>query len=168
MRLNWTDDEDHPGQFALWQANCRRSLRSRQGQAMLRELEAALLALPEKRLVAHTLATETGDVCAVGALAKYQGHDLTAFDWEYESDAVGIQLGMPRLVAWSVVAQNDIENDGRYEIAEGPSHNRWGSPGYSVFIATTPEERYERMLLWVQEQLRAPDMAIEDARTQTD
>lgn len=44
MRISYSDEEDSPGQFALFQANCRRSLQGKKGQAALRELEAALLA----------------------------------------------------------------------------------------------------------------------------
>ena len=47
MRVNYSEDEDYGGQFNLWQANCRRSRRGKKGQAALRELEAALLGMPE-------------------------------------------------------------------------------------------------------------------------
>ena len=39
MRLNYSDEEDRPGQFALWNANCRRSIRGKAGQRELRELK---------------------------------------------------------------------------------------------------------------------------------
>jgi hypothetical protein len=69
MRISYSEDEDYPGQFELWQDNCERSLRGLAGQKSLRELEAALLALPSKRLIAHEL--DNGeDCCAIGALCR--------------------------------------------------------------------------------------------------
>jgi len=43
MRIGYSEDEDYPGQFELWQANCQRSLKGKKGQAALRELEACSL-----------------------------------------------------------------------------------------------------------------------------
>lgn len=132
MRINYTEEEDFDGQFELWRANCERSLRGKKGQAELRVLRDALLALPEKRLLLGTLEDEVGDVCAIGAYGKYKGVDLQNFDEESDSDEVGISAGMPRLVAWKVVEMNDME-----------------------FDHATPEERYERMLAWVESKLPA-------------
>ena len=161
MRLNYSDEEDYPGQFNLWEANCRRSLQGKAGQRELRELEAALLALPEKRLIHGTLTNEEGGVCAIACYAKHKGIDLAKFDPEYESDTVGIVAGMPRLVAWKVVALNDVEFEGRYAYAEGPTREPT-YPSYAphhgvwTFFPYTPEERYERVLAWVREQLLEP------------
>lgn len=66
-RIGYSDDEEYPGQFDLWRANVGRSLQGKRGQQALRDLEAALLALPEKRLIAGNL-TKDGMVCTVGAL----------------------------------------------------------------------------------------------------
>jgi hypothetical protein len=131
-RISYSEDEDYPGQFELWQANCERSLRGREGQEELRVLRDALLALPDKRLAHEVLITEDGeDVCAVGAYARHKGLDLQKFDPEDETDAVGIEAGMPELVAWKVVEMNDHELHSRF----------------------TPEERYALMLKWVEGKL---------------
>ena len=130
MRLNYSDNEEYPGQFALWQANCQRSLRGRRGQASLRALKAALLALPEKRLIAHEIQDDTGAVCAVGALAKQQQRNLVTSDPD-ETVKLGEQCGLPHLVAWKVVEENDITLD-----------------------AVTAEQRYDQMLRWIEEHLR--------------
>lgn len=157
MRISYSDDEDYPGQFNLWQANCRRSLQGKVGQTELRELEAALLALPEKRLIHGALTNDEGDVCAIGAYARHKGVDLSKFDPEYESDDVGIAAGMPRLVAWSVVALNDLQIDGYYRYAEGPSLEPYRSysehRGVWTYFEYTPEERYEKVLAWVRGKL---------------
>lgn len=162
MRISYSEDEDRPGQFALWQANCRRSLKGKAGQAALRDLEAALLALPDKRLIADRVIDAEGDVCAIGALAKYKGRDLLAepnlyedgeFDGDGEMEEIGMELGMPRLVAWKVVCRNDVEIDGHYERLPGPA--RWYGDYPQVYVPITPEARYEKMLAWVRAQLTA-------------
>jgi hypothetical protein len=132
MRISYSEDEDYPGQFELWQANCRRSLRGKQGQQELRVLREALLAMPEKRLILG-LVNEDGEVCAIGAYGRHKGIDLTTFDPEDNNhDEVGIEGGMPPLVAWKVVEMNDLQ-----------------------FDRCTPEQRYERMLAWVERLLEA-------------
>lgn len=157
MRINYIDEEDRPGQFALWDANCRRSIKGRVGQRELRELEAALLALPEKRLIHGSLKDDEGGVCAIGCYAKHKGIDLSKFDPEDESDAVGVAAGMPRLVAWTVVALNDMTLDTVWELAHGPLQ-RWEASymgGIPLIRKMTPEERYEKVLAWVRAQLEA-------------
>lgn len=158
MRISWSDDEDRPGQFALWNANCRRSIKGRAGQRELREFEVALLALPEKRLIKDALTDENGGVCAIACYAKHKGVDVSQFDPEVDSDEVGIAAGMPRLVAWQVVALNDIELDTVWEVAEGPLQRGHGvyKGGTPLVRDMTPEERYERVLAWVRAKLGAP------------
>ena len=155
MRIDYTDDEDRPGQFALWNENVKRSIKGKAGQKALREFEAALLALPEKRLIHGMLTNDVGEVCAIGAYARHKGLDLAGFDPEYESDEVGIAAGMPRLVAWEVVAMNDLLFAKVWEIAEGPipqygANYKGGVPYVRDMM---PEERYERVLTWVRGKL---------------
>lgn len=155
MRLNYSDEEDRPGQFALWDANCRRSIRGKAGQRELRELEAALLAMPEKRLIRDALEDGKGGVCAIACYAKHKGVDISKFDPEDESDEVGVVAGMPRLVAWKIVALNDVVLDTVWEVAEGPL-NRWDAHykgGIPLIRDMTPEERYEKVLAWVRAHL---------------
>jgi hypothetical protein len=155
MRLNYTDEEDRPGQFALWDANVRRSIRGKSGQRELRELETALLDLPEKRLIKDALTDEEGGCCAIACYAKHKGVDVSKFDPEYESDEVGIAAGMPKLVAWSIVALNDITLDTVWEVAEGPIQRGHGQykGGIPLVRDMTPEERYVKVLEWVRERI---------------
>ena len=156
MRISYSDDEERPGQFALWDANCRRSLKGKAGQRELRELEVALLALPEKRLIHGSLVDDDGDVCAIACYAKHKGIDLSKFDPEDESHEVGIAAGMPRLVAWKVVAFNDLHCDDVWEVADGPVQRGYGhyKGGIPHIRPMTPEERYEKVLAWVRGQLK--------------
>lgn len=152
MRIGYSEDEQFPGQFGLWQANCARQLLGKKGQTALKELEAALLALPSKRLIADQLVSENGDVCAIGALALHKGAttaQLAEEDDEAMED-VGESFGLPRLVAWKVVEYNDVDLESYSIRAPGP--NQYGHsyhPGYSLVVSVTPEERYEYMLNWV-------------------
>ena len=158
-RINYSDDEQYPGQFNLWQANCNRSVTGKQGQAVLRELEAALVALPSKRLRSHVVACD-GDVCAVGAFllmrkakevgsveeAQRQLETEMGDEWDQadiETDELGIQAGMPRLVAWKLVELNDIEFDRKWD------------PIALRSVDITPEERYDRLLAWVRSKLKS-------------
>jgi hypothetical protein len=156
MRINYCDEEDRPGQFALWDANCRRSLNGKAGQRALRELEAALLALPDKRLIRGSLVDGQGGVCAIACYANYKGVDLSKFDPEDESDEVGIAAGMPHLVAWKVVALNDVVFDTVWEVAHGPVQRGHGvyKGGIPLVRDMTPEERYVAVLKWVRTQLK--------------
>lgn len=163
MRISYSDEEDIPGQFALWQANCRRSLQGKKGQVALRELEAALLALPDKRLIANHLKDADGEVCALGALAKHKGHDIPPplkdewgyYDDDTEIEEFGVSLGMPRLVAWKVVEKNDIAIDGYYVNLPGPYRWFQEQQRLRAYVPVTPEMCYAKMLAWVQGQIQA-------------
>ncbi len=152
-RINYQDDEDYPGQFNIWNANVLRSVKGRAGQLALRELEAALLALPTKRLIRGALADD-GEVCAVGclvlALRVKAGEDraevLTELEASDPDDDEAAQrlatpLGIPHMVGWKLVALNDIELKDRWQL------------GGQRFEDVTPEERYMEILAWVQEHI---------------
>ena len=124
-RINYSDDEEFGGQFALWQANCRRSLRSKRGRAALEELEAALVAMPVKRLIRGAI-EKHGEVCAVGAVIRARGLLAEVDECELTDEVAEELLGYPRLVAWKLVELND----------ESLAHD-------------TPEERYEHVLAYV-------------------
>lgn len=168
MRINWTDEEERPGQFALWDANCLRSMRGKAGQLALRRLEAALLAMPEKRLVRGKLVSHDGDVCAIGALARAEGKlpdpeplDVDGFEDDDVDDTAEFaeaKLAFPSLVAWKVVAFNDLSCDDVWEVADGPIQRGHGQykGGIPNIRPMTPEERYEKVLAWVRGNLRKP------------
>lgn len=65
-------DEYDPLAQGRWEANVERSIKGRKGQKALRDLRDALLAMPEKRLIADEFATPDGEVCAVGAAVAYK------------------------------------------------------------------------------------------------
>lgn len=150
MRIRFSEDEQFNNAAILWEANQERSLKSRKGQAALRRLEAALLALPEPKLIADAIVDDEGLVCGLGALAQYEhykgGLDLPqqpaddagneAWDeWYAMGDgekviedtmlALAEALDVPRMVAIAIIYHND---------------DSYGS--------ITPEARYTKLLAW--------------------
>lgn len=54
-------DENFPNEGQLWLANAARALKGKRGRKVLADLREALLALPEKRLIASALCTVNPD-----------------------------------------------------------------------------------------------------------
>ena len=73
---------------------------------MLRELAQALDELPEKRLAADSLVTESGDYCTLGALGRHRGLDMTSVDAE-DREAVAKIFGISEALAAEVMYIND-------------------------------------------------------------
>ena len=109
MRVGYSEDEEYPGQFALWQANCRRSRRGRKGREALREMEAALLAMPAKRIGADILVEPDGETCAIGALMLKRKLDA----------------GMARSAAVAELAELDPEQVEDYAVKPSACRASW-------------------------------------------
>ncbi len=56
------------------------AIKGKRGQAFLKELLAALDALPEKRLIPKELKNESGMVCALGSVAEARGIETKGID----------------------------------------------------------------------------------------
>lgn len=130
-------NEDNIWAGIRWAGAAKKAIYGKKGQALLRELEAALLALPEPKLIDDEFATSEGDVCALGALAKARGFDANDMVyWEVEPETAQAKLGMTFTLAWEIISQND----------DGPF------PGYGAY-RWTPEQRYQHVLRWVRQHL---------------
>lgn len=93
----------------LWRSNVERTIAGKRGQIFLRELIEAMEAMPEKRLIAHSLQAETGEVCALGSVGLRRGINMTQLDPE-EPDQVGKAFGISSMLAQEVVYMNDERN----------------------------------------------------------
>jgi hypothetical protein len=142
-RFDYDDGDWDYGRFMLWERAMQNALSGRRGQAALADLEQALLALPEPRLIEGYLAKD-GEVCAMGALVAAKrvaaGEDRAAVlaelerlspeeSWEAPdvTASIGRQYGgMAYAMAWRIAELND--EDCR---------------------AYTPEQRFEKVLAWV-------------------
>ena len=135
------------GENELWAANAERAIKGRKGQKFLREVEQALLALPEPRLIAGSFCLG-GEVCLMGAAAVQRRIDagmdradaLTeveeSFGGERDDDGACVgrrELGLTFVLAWELAYLND---------GDEYHGSNW-----------TPEERYTRCLAWVRERI---------------
>lgn len=143
-RSGYSEDLDQ-WDLIRWRGAVASAIRGKRGQSLLKELEAALLALPEKRLVSDVFANaEEGDVCALGAVAlkrkldagKTRADALKELESEFpegtEADECSKEFNIADALAKEITYINDD----------------WSYHG------TTPEQRYENVLTWVREELK--------------
>lgn len=146
-RSGYSDDLDQR-ELAMWRGMVASATRGKRGQALLKELEASLVALPEKRLIASRFAKD-GEVCALGSvelrrkvragIPTNQAVKQIEKEWPEDMDASG------EAAQWFDIAEclaQEIQyiNDERFE---------WNPDGTKI----TPEKRYEEVLKWVREQI---------------
>lgn len=141
-RIEYNDECESNFQY-LWPSIARRAIKGKRGQEFLKELEAALVALPEKKLIMNELCDKDGQVCVLGAVAverrvkdgatredaKRKIHEEC---WD-ESSAVQQareELGITHVLSWEIMHKND-----------------------ELYYKMTPEQRYKAMLAWVREQI---------------
>jgi hypothetical protein len=126
-RSGYSEDLD-TWDLIRWRGQVASAIRGKRGQKLLSELVAALEALPDKRLIAGELETETGELCALGAVGKRRGIDMRNLDPDEPEQVAGAFDIAPQL-AREIVYCNDE-------------------------YAGSPEQRYERMLRWAKDRLK--------------
>lgn len=134
-RSGYHDDHDDPLQLARWRGQVASALRGKRGQRFLRDLVTALDALPEKKLIEGNLEVE-GAVCALGALGKHRGVDISALDTE-DWEALGSTFDIAEQLAQETMYIND----------QGP--HRY-----------TPEARWERVRGWAVRHIRLQESEL--------
>ncbi|HDR9756466.1 TPA: hypothetical protein ACK3Q6_001657 [Burkholderia cepacia] len=138
-RSGYSDDCEN---IELWRGAVTRAIRGKRGQALLRDLAAALDAMPEKRLITNELQAADGDFCTLGVLGHVRGLDLKSIDPE-DREAVAAAFKIAPALAAEVVFEND-ERGYHWDHALGKS------------VIETPEERWTRMRQWVAANLLEP------------
>jgi len=128
--------------IALWRGMVASATRGKRGQQFFRDLLAALDAMPEKRLIREALEAE-GEVCAIGALGRARGIDMSNIDPE-DPNEVAPLFNIAECLAQEVVYMNDEYFDFHYVEVNGRSTR----------MEYTPEERWQKMRKWVAEQIR--------------
>lgn len=118
-----SDDDVDDAYADEWSRKVVAAMHSPDGQAFLREMAAALDALPERWLIECRLIDEEGDCCAIGAVCRARGIDTEGMD-DDGVEYIAERLGVP----WPLAAEIVNENDGYRE---------------------TPEARWQRMRRWV-------------------
>jgi hypothetical protein len=166
-RSGYYDDIEDPLAYGRWRAQVKSSTRGKRGQKLLKDMLAALDAMPEKRLVSGVLEISSeadernaqkwvdlfkdpdaanryrkhyvetrppsykeGDVCALGAIGRVRGLDMSGLDPE-DPEGVAVAFDVAEPLAREIVFMND----------EG------------TCSAETPEERWKRMREWVSSQI---------------
>lgn len=137
-RSGYVDDCDEDWQFALCRGRIARAIRGKRGQAFLKEMLAALDAMPEKRLIAEELETVDGAVCAIGSVGKARGVDMTKLDPE-DADGVAATFGIAPSMAREIVWMND-----------------------EAAYRETPEDRFVRIRKWIASEIRPAHVNAED------
>lgn len=117
--------------MALWRANVERSIAGKRGQVFLKDLLAALDAMPEKRLVADVLVSSGGEVCGLGCLGKARNLNMDGVDIS-DPKLIGKLFGISGTMAAEVSFIND-----------------------EYWPCATPEERWVKVRAWVAESIGA-------------
>lgn len=152
MRVNEGDDYDYEnaGIPYLRQHAYEQAINGGRGQAFLNELRDALLALPEKKLIRGAFCRE-GAVCALGSVAL----------------ARKVKKGVPQQDAFKAVEKEmpeDDENDSETDLLDRAEGNLKMSRSLAWAVMyhndsaydLTDEQRYERVMNWIESQLRPP------------
>ena len=137
-RSGYSDDCEN---LAMWRGMVMGATLGKRGQAFFRALLAALDAMPERRLIQGALEEGDGEVCALGALGRARGIDMTEVDPSAPSEVAPL-FDIAECLAQEVVYMNDEY----YDITTTDDKK-----GYRDY---TPEERWQKMRAWVVKQIR--------------
>lgn len=125
------DRYDYPELAMInWRGAVASAIRGRRGQAFLREMLQALDELPRPRLIRDALEA-SGEVCAIGAVGRARGIDMTNLDPE-DAETIAATFGIADAMTREIVWTND-------EVRRGG----------------TPEETFTRMRAWTLSNLKA-------------
>lgn len=120
-RSGYTDDCDNDWEWIRWRGAVKSTLRGRRGQAFLRELGAALDAMPDKRLGSGSIVDDsTGCMCTLGVVAQARGMDTAALDDAFDRRDAETAFGIAEAMAAEIMFEND--EVGPYKETEG---ERW-------------------------------------------
>jgi hypothetical protein len=132
-RSGYTDDYDN---WALirWRGAVKAAIRGKRGQAFLRELLAALDAMPEKRLIDQSFSAQ-GSYCALGTVFAARGVeqlDAEKLVFDYIPGMAAKALGIAPVLCAEIMYENDEQ---------------------AGWIKETEEQRWARMRLWAESNL---------------
>lgn len=176
-RHGYTDECEDPLAQGRWLASLRSAIRGRRGQAMLRELAAALDAMPTKELYAGAFQRPTGECCALGVLGQARGIDMSHLEPDPEDDfgehpadpaLVAATFGIADVLAREVMFRNDdLVSDDEwirvvitgpmrgYAVPRGCSSTwpEWHERSVLVPIPDAPARRWRTVRAWVAKQI---------------
>lgn len=141
-RSGYSDDFDDGLALGRWRAQVGNSIRGKRGQAFLRELAAAMDAMPVKEIIPEELIDDEGQCCTIGVVCKARGIDVSSVD-VHDTREVGGLVGITHQLAAEIAYEND-ECGRTYVRSEG---GRWKSQ------EETPAQRWQRMRRWVEKSI---------------
>lgn len=166
-RHGYCEDGDDPLEFGRWRAQVRSATRGKRGQKLLRDMLAALDAMPEKRLVALELeCTPSLDAAQAATLTAILGREITVEEYREqflerdtqarEGDVCALgAVGRMRGVDMSDLNPDDFEGvASAFDVADPLAreivwiNDECGPPG------ETPEARWQRVRKWVSNQIK--------------
>lgn len=127
-RSGYSDDIEN-WSLIRWRGQVTSAIRGKRGQTFLRELLAALEAMPNKRLITHEL-REGGEMCALGALGAQRGLPLEEMDPD-DPEVVAAAFGVAPQLVQEIVYKNDEDCD-----------------------HMTPDQRWDHMRGWVKAHIK--------------
>lgn len=104
-RSGYSDDYDGWASIR-YRGAVKSAINGKRGQQALREILAALDAMPEKSLAAESLVTADGEYCTLGALGAARGMNLDALDPE-DHEGVAEAFGLAPAMVREIVYEND-------------------------------------------------------------
>lgn len=129
-RSGYIEEFEDQRLLAMYRGVVASVIRSKRGQAFLKELAAAMDAMPEKALISGELVNAEGDCCTIGVVCKARHVDVSQIDYEVP-EQVGAAVGIAKQMAAEIEWMND-------------EYGSWDE---------TPEERWKRMRRWVAAQI---------------
>ncbi|WP_208456724.1 hypothetical protein [Burkholderia gladioli] len=144
--------------LGLYRGAVHRAITGKRGQAALRELAAAMDAMPVKTLAAESLVNADGEFCTLGVLGQARGLDMAPIDPE-DWDAVAALFNLAPSMVREIVYEND-EALARHKWVDivicGPML-RWEKHVRTVRVdipeSTLAPERWALMRKWVEQNL---------------
>jgi hypothetical protein len=139
-RSGYSEDCDDQWALIRWRGAVKSAIRGKCGKSFLKEMLAALDAMPVKRLIANELAApdrvsfahwgliEAESVCAIGAVGKARNIDMSGID-PHDPETVADTFEIADALAKEIVYEND--------------------EGAGYWSKETPEQRFVRMRAWV-------------------
>jgi hypothetical protein len=162
-RSGYSDDLD-PLELGRWRQAVARAIEGRRGQALLRELLAALEEMPDKQLYSGNFSTADGKFCTLGVLGHKRGTKMDDLgdECECEPALVGQRFGIARAMAAEIMWLNDESSDDtRWVDIElcgpvRPHYPDYGQHKKTVCVANEKhaETRWARMHAWVKSQIK--------------
>lgn len=160
-RSGYTDDFEDHWQLIRWRGAVASAIRGKRGQQTLREILAALDAMPCKELASESLVNEEGAFCTLGALGAARGIDMAPIDPE-DRERVAKTFGISEALAAEIMYLNDEHvDDWKFVEVEicgpmRPYYPEWGKHTRTVY-APDPHARAKRwryMRSWVASQIK--------------